>query len=60
MLPGEVEQRLKPEVAHIEYFLALFHEPDRQELFGEVAVSAQLSSNASQQHGLSPTTGRDE
>ncbi len=59
-LSGEVEQRLKPEVAKVEYLMALFREPDRQELIGEVAVGAQLGSNAGQQHGLSPTAGSDE
>ena len=46
VLLGEVEQRFKPEVGQTEYLLALFHEADRQQPFGELAVGAQLRGNA--------------
>ena len=59
-LPCEVEQRFEPEVAQIEDLLALLHEPDRQQLFRELPVGAQLRSNARQQHGFSASARRHE
>ena len=58
--PREVEQRLQPEVAHVEDFLAFFHEPDRQQPFGQCGVRAHLRGDARQQHGLAAATGGDE
>ena len=59
-LPCEVEQRFEPEVAHVEDFLAFFHEPDRQQPFGELLVGAQLRGNARQQHGFPAPARRHE
>ena len=58
-LLSEVEQRLEPEVGEIEYFVALFHEPNRKQTFGKRRIATKLGSDASEQHGLAATPWGD-
>ena len=52
-LSCQMEQRLQPEVRHIEYFMALFHESNRQQKSGELVFGTQFRRGASQQHRFS-------
>ena len=57
---GEVEQRFDPEVGQREDLLALFHEPDRKQMLGEIGVGSQLRADAGQQHGFPSPARRDD
>ena len=59
-LPGEVEQRLKPEVGHVEDLVILFHEPDGEELAREFLVRTKFRCCAGQQHGFAPAAGPND
>ena len=59
-LRGKMKQGFEPEVARIQYLLALFHEPYRQQPLGERAAGAQLGGDARQQHRLTSSARRDE
>ena len=58
-LPGEMEQRLEPEVGDAGNLLTLFHEPNRQQASGKLVVGPYLRGDASQKHGLSPSARTD-
>ena len=58
-LPGEMEQRLEPEVGDAGNLLTLFHEPYRQQASGKLVVGPYLRGDASQKHGLSPSARTD-
>ena len=58
-LPCQMKQGLQPKVGYIEYFVVLLHEPYRQEDTREFFVGPQFRRHPGEQHGLAPTTGRD-
>ena len=51
-LAREVEERLAPEVADVQYLVVLLREPDRQQFLGEFRRPADLRRHARQQHRL--------
>ena len=57
---AELEEHLQPKAGEVGNFVALLHEPDRDQIGCQVAVQPQLRLHAGKQHGFAHPARRDD